>query len=619
MKTKQTTSTKKTVMNKISRLMRLNYGQIQVGGEIGRRIDVTRTNNMLVIDVEKNFLDAYRKHNAEEYCCGAPLGGMFLDAVVQHAAYSKDSRLLELKRHFVKELLASQTSDGCIGVGGWWDRHEGAYLIIGLLRNTELFGEKESLAAAVRLGRYWLAQTDTTKQALNTIAWENALVALTEATGDDVYRRHAVEVLGLPQWKGSAYKDDGHTYAVFCRAVGQLDLSLQTADSSLLDHSRQILAFLLNERGLFVNGTCGEYWECWQSPIHHDGRADADFVYGPSETCSTAYQIRWYDRLMQLEGKPLYGDLMERSIYNGLFAAQSPEGRQIRYNTAFTGRRFYWPIDYMCCPDNYRRIVVELARMLYYHAGDDVFANLYAPSTATIPLPGGQSVRIEQTTRYPIDGAVEFRMTSDQPAEFTLHLRIPSWCEGAVIAVNGQTMPDAPKSGTYHSLRLLWKTGDTVTLTLPMRWRWVRGEARQHGRNALMRGPLVFGVRAQSCLDGLSATDKVLAPDVQTRLAEHLAGGLIVNPASVELQPREDAEGFAITSARGWKTRVDQAGDAMAAIPLELAAFAHPDLLWTYVNLPDATTINTIEDELYDQGPTVRSIWFREKIRSWKA
>ena len=33
------------------------------------------------------------------------------------------------------------------------------------------------------------------------------------------------------------------------------------------------------------------------------------------------------DSLLRLEGDSLYGDIMERTIYNAMFAAVSPDGR----------------------------------------------------------------------------------------------------------------------------------------------------------------------------------------------------------------------------------------------------------------------------------------------------
>ena len=38
----------------------LDLGQVQVGGEIGRRIDMTVAKNFLVLDIENNFLAPFR-------------------------------------------------------------------------------------------------------------------------------------------------------------------------------------------------------------------------------------------------------------------------------------------------------------------------------------------------------------------------------------------------------------------------------------------------------------------------------------------------------------------------------------------------------------------------------
>ena len=59
--------------------------------------------------------------------------------------------------------------------------------------------------------------------------------------------------------------------------------------------------------------------------------AEADTVVACDVSC-----------LMQIEGDSLYGDAMERTIYNALFAAQSRDGRELRKYTPFEGRREFY-------------------------------------------------------------------------------------------------------------------------------------------------------------------------------------------------------------------------------------------------------------------------------------
>ena len=145
-------------------------------------------------------------------------------------------------------------------------------------------------------------------------------------------------------------------------------------DPALLSQSRKAWDFMIRGEGATIGGGCGQ-WECWSD--NQDGRGDL------GETCSTAYQLRLMDRLQRRDQKSSHpGDLMERTIYNALFAAQSPDGRQIRYYAPFEGPRVYFGMDTYCCPGNFRRIVSELPTMIYYHAPNAVMVNLYTSSTA---------------------------------------------------------------------------------------------------------------------------------------------------------------------------------------------------------------------------------------------
>ena len=131
--------------------------------------------------------------------------------------------------------------------------------------------------------------------------------------------------------------------------------------------------FLTRQDGLVITGACG-YQECW-----HDNQ-QGFFKLG--ETCATAYLIRLLDNMLRLEGDTLYGDMMERTIYNALFAAQSPDGRNLRYYSPFEGKRVYFDKDTYCCPCNFRRIIAELPTMVYYRCGGGLAINLYTTSIA---------------------------------------------------------------------------------------------------------------------------------------------------------------------------------------------------------------------------------------------
>ena len=159
------------------------------------------------------------------------------------------------------------------------------------------------------------------------------------------------------------------------------------------------MEFMVNGDGLVICGTAS-FWECW-----HDTQ---DGLCQLGETCATTYFLRFWHELLLMDGDSLYGDLMERAVYNALFAAQSPDGRRLRYYVPFEEQRVYFPLDSYCCPNNYRRGLSVLPLMAYYTVDGGPVVNLYTASTATIPLEdNGLSVKLEQKTDYPNSGKVD--------------------------------------------------------------------------------------------------------------------------------------------------------------------------------------------------------------------
>jgi hypothetical protein len=62
------------------------------------------------------------------------------------------------------------------------------------------------------------------------------------------------------------------------------------------------------------------------------------------------------------------------------------------------------------------------------------------------------------------------KINLDTPQQFSLNIRYPGWIkEGEMkIAVNGEAVPSHKPSGFLVSVERTWKTGDVVTLELPM-------------------------------------------------------------------------------------------------------------------------------------------------------
>ena len=563
---------------------RLDLGAVKVGGEIGRRIEITVTNNLLQLDLERDFLAPFVSKDRS----GGYIGlGKLIDATARLAFTTRDPRALAMRRSLMDRVRSLQEPDGYLGmlapehrVQRLWDVHELGYLVYGLLTDYDLFGEEASFQAARRLADYVMANWGQfppdepgETQVVTHVAvtgLERAMLTLFRHTGDRRYRDFVTLTRALPRWDlgqviGRRSGIEGHMYAYFCRCLAQLEFYRLQPDPALLRLSENALDFLTVGNGMLVTGGAGQC-EIWTND--QDGRGDL------GETCATAYQLRVQDSLLRLRGDARLGDLMERTIWNTLFAAQSPEGRRLRYYAPVEGPREYDHRDAYCCPCNYRRIVAELPQMVCYGAGGGLVVNLYAAADGEFTTTAGETVRVRLETAYPNDGRVSLRFEVDSPARFPIRLRIPLWAGGAKLAVNGQGTGIPTEPGAFAMVEREWQSGDTLALELPMEWRLIRGRERQAGRVAVMRGPLVF------CLDPTQN------PQLAALDASDL-GRLRIDPDSLSAPIPNDAvrpDGIAC-EAGFWKGGFGL--DAKHDLTLRLTEFPDPAGRATYFSLRD--------------------------------
>ncbi|MBI5820146.1 MAG: glycoside hydrolase family 127 protein [Verrucomicrobia bacterium] len=580
------------------KLQPLDVRAVKVGGEIGRRIEVTITNNLLVLDVDKDFLAPFKAEPAKR--SGAYIGlGKLIDAAVRFAAHTHDERVKTLKRHLVSEAIAAQEADGYIGtfqpakrMWSLWDIHEMNYLAYGLAMDHRFFGEKASLEASRKLADFivqrWAAEPPKLPSPWNITLYmgvtglENTMLALYRETGDPQYLDFVTKTRHLANWNARVVigrHDDieGHAYAHLCRCIAQLRLHRLQPNTRLLKPTHDVLDFILRGEGMAITGEVGDH-ECW-----HDTQ---EGTINLGESCATAYLVRWLDELLRMEGKPLYGDLMERIIYNGLFGAQSPDGRRIRYYTPTDGPRSYHKGDTYCCPNNYRRTIAELPAYICYRYGDGIAVNLYAQSEAKVKLSPQLTVKVRQETDYPGSGRVTIRLEPSRPAQFPLRLRIPRWCEEPKVSVNGEAVAKAVKPGEFFVINRNWQSDDRIELDLPMPLRLVAGRVAQAGRVAIMRGPQVFCLN-RSRYPNLANTDLRL---------------LVIDPKSVE-GPFEDNSvrpGGVACRVKAWGAGAWYPG-GKPNLTLELSEFADPAGEFTHFKVPNPRGEQIRNDELLAQ------------------
>jgi len=570
---------------------------VKVSGEIGRRIDITVKNNLLALQLDEDFLATFMSRD-EKYAPYVGIGKL-MDALVKFAAYTGDEEVISLKEYVINKIIEVQEADGYPGnmlpenrMWQAWDICEMGYIIYGLINDYRYFGNEPSLLAARNVADYiidhwsslpenWESITSIAEHVIVT-GLDRSMLTLYGITGDKRYLEFEINQRDLANWDpgiviGRRLLIEGHIYAYMASCLAQLEYYRLQPEEKLLHPTMTAIDFLSSKDGMVITGGAGQV-EIWTDD--QDGGEDL------GESCATAYQIRVYENLLRLGEDSRYGDLMERTIYNALFGAQSPDGRHIRYYTTMEGPRAYFEADTYCCPNNFRRIISELPGMIYYSTGNGVAINLYSSSSANLTLDGGLTVKMEQETDYPNSGHVAVRINPTQPSSFPLKLRIPLWCREAGISVNGEPLNIDCSAGTFAVIHREWNPGDRVELDLSMEWRLIEGRKRQAGRVAVMRGPMVY------CLN--PEQDESLA-----QLDGDALGRIVIDLASIEQKVEKNSD----VRPNGTACRVSadnilySMGNS-GVIKLTLTEFADPGGSCTYFKVPDLS--EAVPDELTD-------------------
>lgn len=582
--------------------------QEMAGGEIDRRIMALIYSNYLVLNLDRDWLDKFRNRTARGETRNVYYGiGKVLDAGSLFAQYTGDPKVAQRTQYIMDQLRASRDPDGYLGF--WnvetnnyqnivnWILHEQEYLNLALVRNYRTTANPQSLADARVMGDYIMRSFPANPQGEHVIPAGTSIAGITEGfvelyrvTGDAKYLDFARNLQYEPHWyylkpfegwQQNISKAYYHVYVMLSHMYPDTELYRLAGGDDYLKKSLWMKQELLEQGrgGLLVTGSTSE-----GEHFTYNQKGSGNI----QESCVTAYLLRWIDSLLRLEGDLRYGDVMERTIYNALFGAQSPDGRHICYFTPFTGRRTFQTIDTFCCNGNFRRAVAELPQKVYYRTPDGGIAlNLFTRSIKTFDV-AGKTVEITGETEYPSAGEVKLVFTCPEPVEFGFRFRTPRWAERIGCAVN-----DAPCTPTqsplgYAEIRRLWKSGDIVRIDLPMNWRFVRGRMMQEGRVALMRGPVLFAFSAK-----LNAEVLKLCPEPRE---------LVLDPASIGHPIPDHAirpNGQKVV-AKAW-TNPACTGDPVEVV---LTEFVDPEGIEVYFRIPNLTetgTIRVVDDELLSE------------------
>jgi DUF1680 family protein len=250
------------------------------------------------------------------------------------------------------------------------------------------------------------------------------------------------------------------------------------------------------------------------------------------ETCAAVGAGFFHHNMNMAFGHSRYVDELERTLYNGTLSGVSLHGDTYFYeNPLVAGKdrvRWAWH-ECPCCPPMFLKMMGAMPGYIYATDADSVYVNLFVGGKASIRL-SGAAISIRQTTRYPWSGSVKIAVEPSVPASFALMVRIPGWCSGETVKVNGQRVATDERTRGYLRILRTWQQGDVVELEMPMPVRQMRSNPlvqADAGRVAIMRGPLVYCLESTDNGDSIRLLRVASGARLSEEFRDDLLGGVV--------------------------------------------------------------------------------------------
>ena len=465
--------------------------------------------------------------------------GIFFDdsdvyKALEGMAYSlinnPDPELEKKADEWIDKFAAAQQPDGYIntfytltGLDKRWtnmDKHEmycAGHMIEAGVAYYQATGKRKLLDVCIRMTDHMMSQFGPGKR-----HWvpgheeiELALVKLYQTTQEQKYldfaywlleeRGHGHGTMGDEgKWDPVYYQDivpvrrltdiSGHAVRCMYLYCGMADVAALKNDTGYIAAIDRLWDDVVH-RNMYITGGIGS------SRDNEGFTEDYDLpnLDAYCETCASVGMVLWNQRMNQLTGDSKYIDILERSLYNGALAGISLGGDRFFYVNPLESKGDHHRQEWYgcaCCPSQLSRFLPSIGNYIYASSDDALWVNLYIGNTGQIRI-GETDILLTQETDYPWDGSVKLTISTSQPLEKEIRLRIPNWCKTYDLSINGKRINVSEKKG--YAVIKDWKSQDVIALDMDMPVEIVAADPHvkeNFGKRAIQRGPLVYGMEA---------------------------------------------------------------------------------------------------------------------------
>jgi DUF1680 family protein len=333
----------------------------------------------------------------------------------------------------------------------------------------------------------------------------------------------------------------GHAVRANYLFAGVADVYAETGDKTLLATLDKMWDNVVNHK-MYVTGGCGALYDGVSvdgtsykpdtvQKVHQAYGRDFQLpnLSAHNETCANIGNVLWNWRMLQLTGDSKYADIVELALYNSILSGISMDGNKFfytnplaasadyPYDLRWTGGRVKYISKSNCCPPNTVRTIAEVSNYMYNLADDGIYINMYGGNALSTKLADGSAIKLDQQTNYPWDGKIMITVKEAPSTQVAIHFRIPGWCKGSRLKINGVTPKAILKKNGYMICSYPWKAGDKIELELEMPVVLLESNPLvEETKNQVVvkRGPIVYCIESAD-LPGNNVFDVVIPANIK--------------------------------------------------------------------------------------------------------
>jgi DUF1680 family protein len=502
------------------------YGSLQIRGCVGEKLDLCIKNRVMAQDIER-LITPFQLRNDEYWGFRNEFWGKWFTSAMLGYGYSPTDKHRAVIDKAIETLIQTQSPDGYIGTYPVehhlknWDIWGRKYVLLGLIAYYDQIKDQKILRVAEGVADHLIleagAESGINLTETGWIGWKGLasssvlepIALLYQRTGKKKYLDFAQHIIQLwdnpnkltptgirlvrealnqtPLWEMSGAPK---AYEMMSCFEGLCEMYRITGNKDYFDASHLLIESIIRDEIMLVgSGSLAEIW-C------NGKMRQSNPMYQGLETCVTVTWMKFLYQMLRLTGDSKYADQLEISLYNALFASQTPKGEWWSYYTGLMGERVPSHLQFLdvmmsCCVANGPRAMLLTPSWAVMSSSGGVAVNLYAPMKADLKTPRKQPFTLDMNTKYPVDGEIAITVAIPQKETFSINLRIPGWSTKAVIRVNGELLDKKTLPGSYATVEREWSDQDRIEISFDMTSYLVNAPSGVPDA-AIQRGPVVL-------------------------------------------------------------------------------------------------------------------------------